>query len=82
MLGLRRVMKSLLILCFLSEKLRSEKLCHGSRANAQRGSPQQLASGHLELRVVGVTRLRGGVCAHFANIRVVGFGEERNGPRG
>jgi hypothetical protein len=40
-----------------------------------------LASGHLELRVVGVTRLRGGVCAHFANIRVVGVGEERNGPR-
>ena len=81
-LGLRRVMKSLLILCFLSEKLRSEKLCHGSRAKAQRGSPQQLASGHLELRLVGVNRLRCGVCAHFANIRVVGVSDERNGPRG
>ena len=80
-LGFGRVMESLLISCFLSEKLRSQKLCHGSRAKAQRGSPQQLASGHLELRVVGVTRLRGGVCAHFANIRVVGVGEERNGPR-
>ena len=81
MLGLRRVMKSLLILCFLREKLRPQELCHGSRAKAQRGSPQQLASGHLELRLVGVNRLRCGVCAHFANIRVVGISEERNGPR-
>ena len=79
-LGLRRMMKSLLIFSFLSKELRAHQLCHRCCAKSQCRASQQMASGHLELPFVDVTRFPGGVCAHRAKIRVVGVRRGINGP--